>query len=521
MSEPVKETSELPDEGASGGYGKDYLNYFGGDRWIHAWLAEKRTRLLAAVFPPLVRLGVVPDTISYVGIALLAGVVLYFVRSPVVAVCFLVGHIICDGMDGAYARHTGKASQSGAFTDLVCDQLGMLAVAMLAVFHNLVAPPLVGAVYISLYLVVVVFGVLINVMGLGVRITVTSKYFLYFFYAVWAFVGWNILTLVMSVFSVIMAVEVVIGYIRLKRGIRKKFDAPVRFTGADPYSGRINYALNVAVPFTVLLVILIGANWVQLRALLATPRIQVSWEEQVPAVQKTEEEEILGFGVRGDGLVLLVRDGTDWLRMRRYDASGAASEDVFDLPGYLNPSFCAMPVDGNILLVADRTTHLLMGFDLDASFVAKRAVITLTLPMDHLRVTAMAVGRHKEKKVWLVANYLYTRRTYVIDPERAVKRGSLLRGVVDSYVNGGFPAGMTFLDGRVIEFNQPPFSGLLYCASLERLVAGRNLLRAGKTSFAPPTPDAIGPAILGDNLVMLAPRGQLYRLPLKKVLPNS
>ncbi len=481
--------------------------------------AEKRTKALAAVFPPLGRLGVVPDTISYVGIALLAGVVLFFVRSPVIAVCFLAGHLICDGTDGAYARHTGKASQSGAFTDLVCDQLGMLAVAMMAVFHNLVTPPLLGAVYISLYLVVVVFGVLINVMGLGVRITVTSKYVLYFFYAVWAFVGWNLLTLVMSVFSAIMVVEVVVGYIRLKRGIRKKFDAPVRFTGADPYSGKINYALNVAVPLAVLALILVAGNWVPIRALLATPRTTVTWEEQRLVVPESEDGEILGFGVHGEGLLLLVRAKGNILRMRRYEAAGRPSEQYFDLPGYMNPSFCAFPVDGNLLLAADRTTHLLMGIDLDPSYAAKRAVITMTLPMDHLRVTAMATGHRKGKKVWLAANYLYTRRTYIIDPDVAVKRGSLLAGVTDSYVNGGYPAGMSTFDDMVIEFNETPFKGLLYVASLDRLTSGRNLLRAGKTSFAPPSSDSIGPAILGGNLVMLSPRGRLYLLPMKKILP--
>jgi len=176
----------LPSESPTGFKSKPYsdsFHYFGKDRWIHSWLAEKRTKVGAAVFPPFVRLGLVPDTISYIGISLLAGVILYFVRDPVIAVGFLAGHIVCDGLDGAYARHTGKASQSGAFTDLVCDQFGMVVVSIAAIFHHLVSP-LLGTVYIASYLIVVVFGVIINVMGLGTRITVTSKYFLYAVYGI-------------------------------------------------------------------------------------------------------------------------------------------------------------------------------------------------------------------------------------------------------------------------------------------------------------------------------------------------
>ncbi len=162
-------------------------------------------------------------------------VVLYFVREPLVAVLFLAAHVFCDGVDGAYARHTGKASQSGAFTDLVCDQFGMVVVSLVAIFHHMVSP-LIGAVYVTLYLIVVVFGVIINAMGLGTRITITSKYFLYIVYLIWAVWEVNFFDPFMSLLSVIMAIEVIVGYLRLKRGIKKKFDSQVRFADGDPYS---------------------------------------------------------------------------------------------------------------------------------------------------------------------------------------------------------------------------------------------------------------------------------------------
>ncbi len=497
----------------------DFLNYFGRDRGIHLWLRDKRTSLISAIFPPFVRMGLVPDTISYIGICFLAGVVLYFVRYPLVAVMFLAGHVIFDGLDGAYARHTDKASQSGAFTDLVCDQFGMVVVALAAIFHHMVSPVL-GAVYIALYLIVVVFGVIINVMGLGTRITITSKYFLYSVYALWA--GWeiNLFPPLISFFSAVMAVEVIIGYVRLKRGIRRKFDTEVRFAEGDPYSGKLNYALNVAVPTMVLAVILIGANWIPIRAMIEQPKLRVSWNQEPSIIPDNEVGEILGLAVHHRKFLVLMRDQEGNQAIKRLPVLSGDQQESFAVPSYISPAISTFPVDENVLLFADNTTRLLMGVDLNASFAAKSAVIVLTLPLEYLRVTAMAAGNWQGKRVWLAANYLYTRKTYVVDPQKAYKKGSLLGGVVASYTNGGYPCGMSLENGLVIDFNKSPFQRIIYVASLKKMVAGANLLDVGKTSFAPPEVDAIGPVVEGEDLVMLSRNGTVYRLPMSAFLPK-
>jgi len=513
----------MPGESSAGFKSKPYsdsLNYFGKDRWIHAWLAEKRTRLGAAVFPPFVRLGVVPDTISYIGISLLAGVILYFVRDPVIGVFFLAGHIICDGLDGAYARHTGKASQSGAFTDLVCDQLGMVVVAVAAIFHHL-ASPLAGSVYVALYLIVVVFGVIINVMGLGTRITITSKYFLYAVYGIWAGWGLNFFTPLMWFFSAVMVVEVVIGYLRLKRGIRKKFDTQVRFAEGDPYSGRLNYALNVAVPLAVLTAILIGANLIPIRSVMDSPKLGVAWSQGPLIPPPGDAGHILGLAVRDKDFLVLVGEEEGTKKIKRFTADGNDTRDYFVVPEYVTPAFSSLPVDGNVLLLADDSTRLLMGIDLDASFAWKRTVTVLTLPLGYLRLTAMAVAIWKEKKVWLAANYLYTRKTYVVDPKMALKKGSILAGVIGSYTNGAFPAGMAVHEDTVMELNRSPLNALIYVASLKRMISGVSLLDAGRISFAPPEPEALGPVKNGEDLIMLSHQGHIYRLPLASFLRNS
>jgi phosphatidylglycerophosphate synthase len=462
-------------------------------------------------------LGLVPDTISYVGIALLAGVILYFVREPFIAVLFLAGHLLCDGLDGAYARHAGKASQSGAFTDLVCDQLGMVVVATTAIFHHLV-PPLLGTAYITLYLIVVVFGVLINVMGLGIRITITSKYFVYGVYAVWALSGINLFSAVMTFFSAVMCVEVVVSYLRLKRGIRRKFDSEERFAEGDPYSGLLNYVLNVAVPVTVLLAILVGANVVPIRAMLDRPKLSVAWTEGPRLVGESETAGLLGLGVRDKDFLLLIRREDGMEELRRFSPGQDTAAEIFAVPEYVVPAFNALPVDDKVLLIADTSTRLLMGIDLDASFAQKRAVTAFTLPLGYLRVTAMTTAVWNGRKVWLAGNYLYTRKTYVIDPEKALKEGNILGGVVASYANGAFPSGMTFVDDMIVEFNKSPLNALVYMASLRRLIRGTGLLDAARISFFPAQPDAIGPVADGEYLVMLSREGRIYRLPVESLL---
>ena len=498
----------------------DFFNYFGKDRWLQVWLAEKRTRLTSAIFPPLEKIGLVPDTISYIGIALLAGVILYFVRKPWLATIFLLAHVFFDGLDGAYARNVGKASQSGAFTDLVCDQFGMIVVSMLAIFHHLVEP-LIGAVYISLYLIVVVFGVIINVMGIGSRITITSKYFLYMVYGLWAFSGVNHFSFLMTFFSCVMAIEVLAGYVRLKAGIRKKFDSQERFKLGDTYSGPVNYILNTAIPLLTLIAILICGNWVPLRAIMDKPNTALNWKEGQAIAFPEESSRLLSFGVWNNKWLAFFENGNSTKEIRVLNPDGSFSGENFEAPAYIQPACEELPVDGDTLLIADNTTRLVMGIDLKASLATKKTVITLTLPFGYLRMTAIATTRWNNKTVWLVANYLYTRKTYVVDPDIALKKGSVLGGVIASYTNGGFPSGLVVSNGEVIELNKSPFNSLIYTAQFDRMLQGVNLLQASLKKIAPPQEKCLGLSISGEEVMLVSEQGRTFHVPLNKVLGKN
>jgi len=245
----------------------------------------------------------------------------------------------------------------------------------------------------------------------------------------------------------------------------------------------------------------------------------VAWEELAPVLAPGDSSEIIGFGAHNDSLLLMTRDENGNMAVSKLIDHKLDKSAHFLMPSYLDLSFNRLPVDGNILLVGDRTTHLLMGIDLDASFHAGRAVISLTLPMGHLRITGMATAMLNGQKVWLAANYLYTRKTYVVDPEKALKKGYLLGGVRGGYVNGGFPSGMTIWEGNVFELNRPPFRSMIYMAPLAKVISIKCLLSAGPKSFSPPDSNIMGPVIRGEDLVMLSPQGRFFRLPVRSLAP--
>ena len=90
-------------------------------------------RLSAALLPLAIRSGVHPNAVSLLGLAFAgaSGTAYHYWRSPVlvlVGFALMVCWHVCDGLDGALARATGKASATGRLVDGVCDYLAFFAV---------------------------------------------------------------------------------------------------------------------------------------------------------------------------------------------------------------------------------------------------------------------------------------------------------------------------------------------------------------------------------------------------------
>ena len=182
--------------------------------------AALRTRVVGPIVEPLAKMGVRADHFTLLGVALLIPFGYFFISNPVLAFWILFAYVVCDGIDGPYARVTKTANLGGAFADLVADQLGMVVVTLLAIHHGLVHPTL-AAGYAIIYVVMIAFVVAQNSFKIGTPTVLRSKYVLYLTYGAWAFTGWNGLNWMMAFFVVTMVISSVSSFVRLKRHLSK------------------------------------------------------------------------------------------------------------------------------------------------------------------------------------------------------------------------------------------------------------------------------------------------------------
>ena len=103
----------------------------------------------------LAAVGISPTALTLAAPALTALACLWFLRArAVVPFCLAMGAIgALDGLDGAVARASGRATKFGAYLDAVCDRyvdaITALAVARVTGYWGLTAVVLIGALLVS------------------------------------------------------------------------------------------------------------------------------------------------------------------------------------------------------------------------------------------------------------------------------------------------------------------------------------------------------------------------------------
>lgn len=115
-----------------------------------------RQYALAPIAAILSRLGISPNTLSYTSVAFAIG---FFFLAPfytVLAFCFLVASVICDGLDGVEARLTRTNSPRGAFTDMFCDQAAVAFTVAGMVWRGSINPVL-AILFVYVYTSLVIF----------------------------------------------------------------------------------------------------------------------------------------------------------------------------------------------------------------------------------------------------------------------------------------------------------------------------------------------------------------------------
>ena len=129
-----------------------------------------------------------------------------------------------------------------------------------------------------------------------------------------------------------MALEVLVGYLRLKRGIRKKYDAGVRFGQQGLYSSKLNYVFNIMVPVAVLVTILFYGNIIPIRAMIDKPRLKVDWQIGPDLAPSDDKSEILGVAGQNGAFMILTRDENGFTEIRKVRPGESGGQDFFSVP---------------------------------------------------------------------------------------------------------------------------------------------------------------------------------------------
>jgi phosphatidylglycerophosphate synthase len=179
-------------------------------------------QLLRAVFSPFVRvlaaLHVSPNAVSFSQVILGAVVVVLMPMHPRVAFVLFVAAIALDGVDGALARATNRATRFGALFDQYCDHAREVIVVAGLALHGALNPFLAG-----------LYGVTYPGFNLTLYLSNSNrvplpfaiKSYLIVYPALFAFLwfGVNVLDVAVALSIVLMVMAIALGLWKLQRAM--------------------------------------------------------------------------------------------------------------------------------------------------------------------------------------------------------------------------------------------------------------------------------------------------------------
>ncbi len=461
-----------------------FFNYFtDSERGGAARAVDLKNRIFNAVCPVLFKLRVHPDTLTYTGLAMLVGVVIWFVSHPYRAFFFLLLYVIIDGLDGSYARYLNRPTQAGAFTDIVADQLGMVVITLGFIQYNMVDGQ-VGAYYIMIYLAMITFSVLQNAHNIPMQYIFRSKYVLYGIYMIWAFTGLNLAPVLLPVFCVVMTFSVVQSFLRLKRGFYWKYDLPgvirqdrqIREQGGTPT--RFWTPMKFILPSLAVALLLFAGGYTQIVSMLEPAELRPQWERRDDLPLLSPEERPRSVASYREGwLISTHHPKTHFARIYYLDRSARKPRGNFRVPWAVHRDHGAAVHQGRLYLV-DRLSRRVYDIDISASLERKVAVLdgsfdtTLQAPVgcDMLKVDG--------KLRMLISEYMHHYETLVVDYKKAFDEGTAEDAIVARYRNAGFSRGLACKGGLSLEMNSSLWKDLIYAVDTRKAIKDE-YLRSG------------------------------------------
>ena len=468
----------------------NFINYFYDEEkaTMKSW-AEWRTRFFSALTPWLVRFGVHPDAISYLGLSSLVGVVGLFLAHPFAACCLLGFYLICDGIDGAYARHLGRPTQAGAFTDVVTDQMGMVVLS-LAMIHYHFVPPLLGTAYLSLYLLMISLAVIQNAMGIPLQPLFRSKYFLFIAYFIWGITGYNLVPPLMVLASVLMFITTIWSYLRLKQGIFNRFDRQtleqldqeLAAKGQPvPVFPRI---VTVLLPLTAVLIILLATEFPYLRALFESPARNCAWSDLGPTPGAAAGEVPQAITAFPQGFYFSSFSPADHrTRIYQLGPDTQTGSGSFLMPSETRRTQ-GLCFHDPYLYAVDLDSRQCYELDPPASISRGQAVVLRMFQTGIFGAEACAFVVVQGTEYLALSDYMHTRKTYFLDWNNAFTQGQTEDAIKGWYRNAGFSQGLAFDGSRLYEANSSLGPDLVFQLDPALAFQTRSLRAAKLTSWS-------------------------------------
>ena len=181
-----------------------HLNYFTAkEQQKQSEFSQKRSSLLSPLVSLMSSLGLTANSVSLLSLLSTAGFVYFAPEHMLLALLFILIHILLDGLDGPLARKQGTAGNAGAFTDICVDQAGLLVV-LLTLIHYELAESFSVASYGLLYIIMITFMVILNERSVHLPTIIRSKYLLYIVLLIEALWPLSILNQFLGLFALYM-----------------------------------------------------------------------------------------------------------------------------------------------------------------------------------------------------------------------------------------------------------------------------------------------------------------------------
>lgn len=200
---------------------KESLNYFSEkEKKSLSKLRDSRDKFFMPISKLLMKIGVKANMISYSSLLVLIGFVYFIaIKSPQLALIFLLLHVIIDAFDGPLARIAKQDGDSGALTDIFCDHTGMITIVITLMWAALINPVL-SSIYIYFYTILVVFIIIRNKIKRPITLAIRTKYPFYFLYAIYAFFGINLMDVGLLIFTILMTPSIITSYFVIGRFLK-------------------------------------------------------------------------------------------------------------------------------------------------------------------------------------------------------------------------------------------------------------------------------------------------------------